>query len=110
MCCDARGRVLQARVQCGIHLSLAGAHLARGLSLLHISVGSNGLEHFDDRLGLLLRLELGREHERDLSDAIDRMTASHHQRRQGRSSQSGSNSETLLVCIDLAVPLAPEQK
>lgn len=93
------------------HLTLTSTDLAGLLDALDVSTGTDGLEQGnglgglgDGRVG-----ESGRgDDERDLGDGRDVVAAGHQEGSGRRSSQSGSSSETLLVQVDLLVPLAPD--
>ena len=92
-------------------LTLTGTHLAGLLDLDEVVTGTESLEKGDGGLGLGQgsTLEgLGLNDEGNLWDLGDAVTAGEEKGRNGRSSQSGSGSETLLVQVDLLVPLAPD--
>ena len=89
-------------------LATAGADLAAGDDLGDVGVGLEGLERGDGLLGLLDRLELGRDDQGDLGDAVDAVSAGEDERRDGRSGDSRNRSETLLVLTNLYMPLPPD--
>ena len=92
-------------------LTLTGAHLAGLLDLDELVTGTKGLQEGNSGLGLGQgsTLEgLGVNNEGDLGDLGDAVATGEEEGGDGRSSQSRSGSETLLVQVDLLVPLAPD--
>jgi len=88
-------------------LSLTAAELARASRLLDIFVGTDRLQGGNGLLGLVERLGRVVNNARDLLDLSDGVSTGHHKGREGRSSQSRGDGVTLLVGVDLLVPLAP---
>lgn len=89
-------------------LTLAGTDLLRGDDLGDVGVGVETLESGNGGLGLLDRLNRVGDDERNLRNTIDAVTTGHHERRKGGGGNGGHSSETLLVEVDLDVPLAPD--
>lgn len=88
-------------------LALTGAQFTGVGDLDDIGVGAEGLQESDSLLGLLEGLNIGRDDERDFSDFLDSVSTGKNERRKGRGSESGDDSESALVLIDLNVPPAP---
>jgi hypothetical protein len=78
------------------------------LGLKDIIIGSDRLEQTDGLLGLLKGLSVVGDNEGDLRDIGDLVTTGHHKSGEGRGSQSRSHGITLLVGVDLPVPLSPD--
>jgi len=92
-------------------LTVTGAELARGLDLLDIGTGANGLEEVDGGGGLGDggAGEGGRGNDKwDLWDGGDAVTAGEEKGGGGRGGESGGSSEALLSEVDLLVPLSPD--
>lgn len=92
-------------------LTLTGTHLLRLLDLDELIAGTEGLEEGDGGLGLGQggTLEgLGLDNEGNLGDLGNAVATGEQKSGDRGSSQSRSGSETLLVQVDLLVPLAPD--
>lgn len=92
-------------------LTLTGAELARSLDLLDVRAGTDGLEQSDGGRGLLDGVageSGGRHNERDLGHGADVVTAGEEEGGGRRCGNGRSSCETLLVEVDLLVPLAPD--
>jgi len=87
-------------------LASAGADLTRVLGFLDIFVGTETLKDSDGFLGLGDGFGSG-NNKRELRDLLHLVTTGHDQRGQGRGGNGRHNSITLLVSVELAVPLAP---
>ena len=88
-------------------LAVASTELAGVGDLDDIGVGLQGLEESDSLLGLLERLDIRRDDERNLLDLLDAVATSEDKGRESRSSEGGDDGETALVLVDLDMPLAP---
>ena len=89
------------------HLSLTGSDLARVGNLGDIGVGRDGLEELDSGLGLGGRLDGGRDDKGNLLDLLDSVTSGEDKGWEGRSGDGRGNGVSLLVLVDLDVPLPP---
>ena len=92
-------------------LTLTSADLARVLGLLDVSTGTDSLEKGNGGGGLLdgAISEGGRgDDEGNLGDGGDGVTAGKEKSRAARGGERGGGRETLLVEVDLLVPLAPD--
>jgi len=89
------------------HLSLTGTDLARVGDLGDIGVSGDGLEELDSGLGLGGRLDGGGDDKGDLLDLLDAVTTGEDKGWEGRSGDGRGNGVSLLVLVDLDVPLPP---
>lgn len=89
------------------HLSLSSSDLSRVGDLGDIGVSRDSLQELNGSLGLGGGLDGGRDDEGDLLDLLDSVTSSKDQRGESRSSNGGSDGVSLLVLVDLDVPLSP---
>jgi len=85
-----------------------GANLLRSDDLGDISVSLETLKGGDGLLGLLDRLDRGRDDEGDLGDTFDLVSTGEDERRNGGGGNSRNYGESTLVLVDLDVPLAPD--
>lgn len=93
------------------HLTLTSTDLARVLGLLDVSTGTDSLEQGNGSGGLLdgAISEGGRgDDEGDLRNGGDGVTAGKEKSRAARGGERRGSCETLLVEVDLLVPLAPD--
>nr|WCZ58332.1 60S ribosomal protein L4 [Paratrimastix eleionoma] len=90
------------------HLTRSTTNVMRVLNTLNISVGIEGLENLDGVLGFLDGLNGVVKNEGNFGDLINGVTTGHNEGRDSRGSQSGAESVTLLVDIDLTVPTAED--
>jgi hypothetical protein len=88
-------------------LTNTSTELARVGNLNDISVGVEGLEKSNSFLGLGESLNLVGNDKRNFLDLLNAVTAGQHKGGKCRSSQSRNGSESLLVLVDMHVPLAP---
>lgn len=98
-------------VTAATELTLTGAELLGSLNLGDICASSDRVEESHGSGGACDRgvgEDLGVDHERNLWDGGDLVTASEEEGWDGGSSQGGSSCETLLSQVDLLVPLAPD--
>lgn len=77
------------------------------LGLFGVSQSTSFGEGFEGSLGLLDRFNRVVDNTWDLSNRVDSVTTSHNQRWKGGGGQSGSDSISLLVDVNLSVPLSP---
>ena len=92
-------------------LTLTGTQLLGLGDLDEVLTGTESLEEGDGSLGLgqgSTGEGLGVNNEGNLGDLGDTVATSEEEGRDGRSSQGRGGSETLLVDVDLLVPLAPD--
>jgi len=91
-------------------LTLTSTELLGLLDLDKLVTGTEGLEEGDGGLGLGQSTTegLGLNDEGNLGDLGDTVATGEQKSGDGRSSQSRGGSETLLVQVDLLVPLAPD--
>ena len=83
------------------HLTLTGAELLGALDLLDIGTGTDGLQETESGGGLGIGGTVeggGVDDKGNLGDGGDLVTAGEEERGDGRSSQSGSGSETPRIC------------
>jgi hypothetical protein len=89
------------------HLSLSGTDLSRVGDLGNIGVSRDGLEELDSGLGLGGGLDAGSDDKGNLLDLLDSVTTGEDQRWESRSGDGRGNGVSLLVLVDLDVPLPP---
>ena len=90
------------------HLALTSADLAGVTSLQDILASADCLEKGNSLLCLLDGKASGGDNEGDLGDGADRVTAGQKEGRTAAGGERGGGSESLLVEVDLLVPLAPD--
>lgn len=73
----------------------------------NVSVGTDGLEGGNGVLGLLDRLNVVGDNERDLSNGLNTVASSKNKRSNGRGGDGRSGGVSLLVEVHLDVPLSP---
>jgi hypothetical protein len=79
------------------------------LDTLNVIIGIDALEEGDGGLGLLeSRDSVIGDDEGNLRNVVDAVTTGHDQGWEGTGSQSGADSHTLLVQVDLAMPSSPD--
>lgn len=88
-------------------LSLSGPDLSRVGNLGDVGVSRDGLEQLDGSPGLLGGLDIGRDDEGTFLDLLDSVTSSENKGWESRCSESRSDGVSLLVLVDLDVPLPP---
>ena len=84
------------------------ADVLGGSDLFDIGVATALLQEGDGFLGLLHVAEFVSNNEGDFTDFVDLVTAGHDEGGDGRGSDGGDESISLLVEIDLAMPLSPD--
>ena len=89
------------------HLTLTGADLLGGSSLVNIIKGSNGSKDILGNRGLLGGLDGVVEDKGNLGDLIDLVSTSHDESRHGGCGKGRGNGVSLLGDVALVVPLAP---
>ena len=89
------------------HLSLSSSDLSGVGNLGDIGVSGESLEELDSGLGLGGRLDTGGDDKRDLLDLLNSVTSGKNEGRKGRGGNGGSDGVSLLVLVDLDVPLSP---
>jgi len=89
------------------HLSFTGTDLSRVGDLGDVGVSGDGLQELDSGLGLGGRLDAGGDDKGDLLDLLDSVTTGEDKGWEGRSGDGRGNGVSLLVLVDLDVPLPP---
>jgi hypothetical protein len=89
------------------HLTLTGSELSGVGNLDDVGVSLDSLQELDGGLGLLQRFGSVGDNKRNFLDLFDSVTSSQNKGRKSRSSQSRGDGVSLLVLVDLDVPLPP---
>ena len=87
-------------------LALTVAELLGGASAVEVTTNADVAEGLEEVGGLLIGEAV--DNKRELGDIIDDVTTGLDERATGGGSESGGNSVSLLVGVNLAVPLSPE--
>jgi len=90
------------------HLSLSSSDLPGVGDLDDVGVSLGSLEESDGLLGLGVGLGGVGDDEGDLLDLLDSVSSSENERGEGRGGESRNDGESLLVLVDLDVPLPPD--
>ena len=90
------------------HLSLSSSDLPGVGDLDDVGVSLGSLEESDGLLGLGVGLGGVGDDEGDLLDLLDSVSSSENERGEGRGGESRDDGESLLVLVDLDVPLPPD--
>jgi len=90
------------------HLTLSGADLLGLLGTGNIEIGVMASEDLDGILGLLDRLDSGRENEGNLLELADSVSASNDESGDSRGSEGSADGQTTFVGVGHSVPLAPD--
>jgi hypothetical protein len=100
-------RTETSNVTTSSHLTNTTTELLGVSGLFDISVSADSLEGGDSLLGALDRFVSAVDDEGEFGDGTNGVTTGHDQRRESRGSESRGNGESLLVGVDLFVPLSP---
>jgi len=88
------------------HLALASASALGAANAGEVTSAAEVVEALEETGGLLLVEAVNNE--RKLGHVVDLVTASHNEGTASGSSESGGNSVSLLVGVDLSLPLSPD--
>jgi hypothetical protein len=100
-------RTLALSVAATSELTLTGTELLGSNDLGDITVSTNSLQDSNSLLGLLNRLDIVRDNEGNLGDGLDTVTSGKDKRSNRSGSNGRSSSVSLLVVVNLDVPLSP---
>lgn len=89
-------------------LSFTGSDLLGGDDLGDVGVGVHSLEGGDGGLGLGDGLDGGGDDERDFGNVLDSVTTGEDEGGEGGSGDGGDGGVSLLVQVDLDMPLSPD--
>ena len=100
-------RTLTLSVTATSELTLTGTELLGSNDLGDITVSTDSLQDSNSLLGLLNRLNIVGDNEGNLGNALNTVTSGKNKRSNSGSSNGRSSSVSLLVVVDLDVPLSP---
>ena len=100
-------RTLTLSVTATSELTLTGTELLGSNDLGDITVSTDSLQDSNSLLGLLNRLNIVGDNEGNLGNALNTVTSGENKRGNSGSSNGRSSSVSLLVVVDLDVPLSP---